>query len=98
LLFVRAVKLIFLTLFPLTLLIVMFAREGLTLWLGADFASHSTQILQWLAAGVFLNSLALVPFTLVQGVGRPDVTAKLHLLELPIYMVVLWWLVRRWGI
>jgi len=98
LLFGRAVKLLFLTLFPVTLLIVVFARDGLNLWLGTDFANHSTQILQWLAAGVFVNSLALVPFTLVQGVGRPDVTAKLHLLELPIYMLVLWWLVRQWGI
>jgi len=97
-LFDRAVKLVFLALFPLTLLIVAFAEQGLRLWLGADFAGHSTQILQWLAVGVFVNSLALVPFTLVQGVGRPDVTAKLHLLELPVYMMVLYWLVRRWGV
>lgn len=98
LLFDRTVKLILLALFPVTLLIVVLAGDGLSLWLGADFASHGTRVLQWLAAGVFVNSLALVPFTLVQGVGRPDVTAKLHLLELPLYMVVLWWLVRRWGI
>jgi O-antigen/teichoic acid export membrane protein len=98
LLFGRAVKIIFLALFPVTLLIVAFAGDGLNLWLGADFAGHSARILQWLAAGVFVNSLALLPFSLVQGVGRPDVTAKLHLLELPVYALALWWLVARWGI
>ena len=97
-LFDRTLKLTFLTLFPLILLIVAFARKGLDLWLGAEFASHSTHILQWLAAGVFVNSLALVPFTFLQGAGRPDITAKLHLLELPFYMLFLWWLVGRWGI
>jgi len=35
---------------------------------GAEFAQHSFRVLQWLAAGVFLNSLAYVPFTLLQGV------------------------------
>jgi hypothetical protein len=55
-------------------------------------------VLQWLAAGVFLNSLAQVPLALVQGVGRPDLTAKLHLLELPLYVLGLWWLISTFGI
>jgi O-antigen/teichoic acid export membrane protein len=98
LLFGRAVKLVFLALFPMTLLIIAFAGDGLGLWLGPEFAHHGAKILQWLAAGVFVNSLALVPFTLIQGVGRPDATAKLHLLELPIYILVLWLLVQQSGI
>jgi O-antigen/teichoic acid export membrane protein len=98
LLFDRTVKIIYLTLFPVTLLIVAFAGDGLNLWLGSEFASHGARVLQCLAAGVFVNSLALVPFTLVQSAGKADVTAKLHLLELPIYLLGLWWLVRLWGI
>jgi O-antigen/teichoic acid export membrane protein len=82
----------------MTLLIIAFAGDGLGLWLGPEFAHHGAKILQWLAAGVFVNSLALVPFTLIQGVGRPDATAKLHLLELPIYILVLWLLVQQSGI
>lgn len=97
-LFDRTLKLLRLTLFPVTLLIVAFAGDGLNLWLGRDFATHSTRVLQLLAAGVFVNSLALVPFTLIQGAGRPDLTAKLHLIELPVYLLVLWWSVKQWGI
>jgi O-antigen/teichoic acid export membrane protein len=34
----------------------------------------------------------------VQGVGRPDLTAKLHLLELPVYLGLLFWLIHADGI
>jgi O-antigen/teichoic acid export membrane protein len=94
----RSVKYIFLALFPIVLLIVALAQNGLTLWLGADFAQHSTRVVQWLAIGVLANSLALVPFSFVQGVGRPDLTAKLNLLELPMYLGMLFWLIHADGI
>jgi O-antigen/teichoic acid export membrane protein len=70
----------------------------LKLWLGAEFAQHSFRVLQFLAVGVFLNSLAYVPFTLLLGAGRPDVTARLHLIELPLYLGILWWLISTRGI
>ena len=97
-LFVRSVKILMLALFPLMLFSVALAQDGLRLWLGADFAIHSFRVFQWLAVGVFLNSLALVPFSLLQGAGRPDWTAKLHLAELPIYMGLLFWMIRLRGI
>jgi len=98
LLFGRSVKYVFLALFPIILLIVALAQNGLTLWLGSDFARQSTRVVQWLAVGVLANGLALVPFSFVQGIGRPDLTAKLHLLELPIYLGMLLWLIRVDGI
>jgi len=97
-LFDRSVNYIFLSLFPVVLIIVTLAREGLTLWLGSEFAGNSSLVLQLLAAGVFINSLAHVPFGLIQSAGRPDLTAKLHLIELPLYLLILWWLVGAYGI
>jgi O-antigen/teichoic acid export membrane protein len=98
LLFGRAVKWIFLALFPLVLLIVALAYEGLDLWLGAEFAQNSTHVLQLLAVGMFLNSMGFVPFSLVQGAGRPDLIAKLVFLELPLYLLALWGLLLTFGI
>lgn len=98
LLFVRGVKYASLAIFPFLLVVIVFAREGLTLWAGAEFARQSTVVLQWLAIGVFFNGLAQIPFALVQGIGRPDITGKMHLLELPGYAMLLWVLVRRMGI
>jgi O-antigen/teichoic acid export membrane protein len=97
-LFARGTKYIALILFPVILVITAFAHEGLRWWLGDEFARYSAPVLQWLAVGVFINSLAQVFATLVQGVGRPDLSAKLHLLELPIYLPVLWWAIHHYGV
>jgi len=83
---------------PIVLVLVVFAEEGLRLWLGEDFAQNSAAVLQWLAIGVFINSYAQVPFAFIQGVGRADITAKLHLLELPIYIAMMFWLLNMHGI
>lgn len=97
-LMIRAIAAVFALLFPVVLLIVAFAEEALALWLGADFASHSYRVLQWLAAGVLANAMALVPFTFVQGAGLPDRVAKLHLFELPLYLAGLWFALAAAGI
>jgi O-antigen/teichoic acid export membrane protein len=94
----RAVRMIFLVLFPVVFLLVLGAQEGLTLWLGTEFGLNSTRILQWLAVGVLINSIAQVPFSALQGMGRPDVTGKLHLVELPIYLALIWWLASTLGV
>ena len=86
-----------LTVLPL-LVIFLFAGEGLSIWVGADFAAEGTLVARWLVVGVFFNSLAQAPFALVQGLGRPDLTARFHLWELPVYLVVLYVLLVRFGI
>lgn len=97
-LFARSTKYILLILGPPVLVVALFAREILQLWLGAEFAIRSTLALQILALGVLINSLARTPFALLQGIGRPDLPAKFHLLELPIYVGTAWLLVSNWGI
>lgn len=94
----RAIKYVFILLFPIVILTITFASEGLDLWLGKKFAEQSSLILQILAAGVLFNSLAYIPFAFLQGIGRPDITAKVSLVELPIYFVLLWLAIRYGGI
>lgn len=95
---VRSIKSLLLLMTPALLLIFVFARQGLTLWLGADFAVQSTLVLQIFCAGVLVNSIAFVPFVLLQGLGRADVTGKIHLVELPIYALALAVLLPRMGL
>lgn len=84
--------------FPVVLATVTLAGPGLELWLGAEFAQNSSLILQLLAVGVLINSLSQVSFGMIQADGRPDLTAKLHLVELPFYLLVLWVFVHTIGI
>jgi O-antigen/teichoic acid export membrane protein len=98
LLFGRSVKSMMLVLFPIVLSIVVFAQGGLKLWLGADFAQHGARVLQLIGIGVFINSLASVPFAFLQAVERPDLTGKLNLFELPFYLLSVWGLTKLRGI
>jgi len=97
-LFGRGINFIFIAIFPLTLIIVTLAHEGLQFWIGKEFADKSTFVLQWLAIGVFVNSLARVPSALIQGSGRPDLAAITHIVELPLYLLALWFLLDVYGI
>ena len=95
---VRSLKYLLLLVGPVTLVLALFARPLLTLWVGARFAAEGTLVLQIFAVGVLANSLARVPYSLLQGVGRPDLTAKFHLAELPVHIGLAWFLVTRFGL
>jgi O-antigen/teichoic acid export membrane protein len=95
---IRSLKFLLLTVGPAALVLAFFARPFLTLWLGAKFANEGTLVLQIMAVAVFVNSLGHVPYNLLQGIGRPDLTAKFHLIEVPFHVVLAWFLVARFGL
>lgn len=97
-LFDWAVRVVASLLFPCALALAVFAPEALRLWLGADFAAHGSTVLRVLTVGVFLNGLAQIALAVVQASGRPDLGARLHVAELPFYLVALWTLVHARGI
>lgn len=84
--------------FPMTFFLVLGAHDILTVWIGAKFAQESTLIMQILAIGLCINSFSKVTFNLLQAKGRADLTAALHIIELPIYLTALWALAHRYGI
>lgn len=83
---------------PVSIAAIIFAHDALAAWLGADLADHSATVLRWLSVGLVANSLGSIAFAFVQGIGRPDLSAKLHLMELPIYVFVLVVLVSAYGV
>ena len=97
-LFRRGVLAIFLVIYPITLTIALFSRELLTLWLDTGFAQHSYRLLQVFAFGILVNCLAHIPFTYLQGVGRSGTTARIHVLEFPVYALILWQATQAMGL
>lgn len=97
-LFAKAVHWLFLTLFPITLFLALFAQEILTVWVGAEFALRSTVLMQVFAVGILINCLAHVPFTLIQGAGQPRIVALIHAIELPFFLLALWGLALHYGV
>ena len=83
---------------PACALIVVFAQPALGWWINPDFAQQSHRVAQWLSLGIFINSFGHVSQAIVQAYGRPDLTAKLHVVELALYLPYMWWLIERHGI
>jgi O-antigen/teichoic acid export membrane protein len=79
------------------LVIVLFPREILSVWISPAFALHSARVLALLAFGVFLSSIARIPWTLLVAC-RPDLPAKLALVEAPGYLAILYFLSRSFGL
>jgi O-antigen/teichoic acid export membrane protein len=78
--------------------LVLFAPEILALWLKGDFAARSTGVLRILAISFALNALSYVPFSAVQGLGRPDLKAKLDLAEVHFCVILSCILIPRYGV
>ena len=94
----RAAKYAGLFLLPVSFVMIIFGKDLLQVWLGHEFAAHSARVLQILSLGVLANGLAYIPFALIQGTGRADITGKLHLMELPFYLAAVWYLTVHFGI
>jgi len=97
-LYAKGVKSLLIFSFPVILVLFAFAGEALTLWQDAAFSAQSAGVMRWLTAGIFVYSISFVPFSLLQGVGRPDISAKLHLAEIPFAIGLAWILMKHFGI
>lgn len=90
LLFRKAVTILFLVIFPITLFTAVYAKEILQLWINPEFAEKSYILMQVFSFGILINCLAHIPFTLIQSVGKARVTALIHTAELPLFAITLW--------
>jgi O-antigen/teichoic acid export membrane protein len=93
-----ALRQLVVVLIPAILVLVLFAPEILRLWLGPMYAREASWALRALAVGVFANALAHVPSVFLYAAGRPDLPAKLHLVEVMIHVPLTILFVSRLGI
>ena len=70
----------------------------LPLWIRNNLPKESVLIGQILCIGVFANSIGAMYFALLHARGRSDITAKLHLLELPLFVAALYTLIGEYGL
>lgn len=96
-LFKNATSGLFAVLVPLTTLVTLYAHPLLAHWISPEFAAHSSLILQIFGAGILVNSLAHIPFTLAQSAGAARRTGLLHCIEILPYAALLWFLSSRHG-
>ncbi len=88
----------FIVIAPIILILFSISDLMLRVWLGAEFMQESSFLTKVILIGVFFNSIAIIPFSYIQGIGRVDITAKFHLFEFPIYIIFLFFLLNFFGI
>ena len=86
------------TLGTIAITLSVFSFELISAWLGPEFAEATSTVAIILAAGMVINGYAHVPYTYLQGLGRPKLPAVFHMIELAIYLPLLFALVREFGI
>ena len=70
----------------------------LKFWLKENYESQSVLVGQILCVGVFANSIGILFYALLHAKGRADITAKLHIAELPFFLIILFVLVGQYGV
>lgn len=85
-------------LIPLFFVILVWGPDFLRIWIGPDFAMKGGVTLRILAAGVAVALLAPLLGALLDGIGRPDLVAKLYIVELPFNVASVWLLTLRFSL
>lgn len=97
-LFKHSITLLLVLIFPLTLFVSVFSSDILRLWIGSEFSEKSYLVMQIFSIGILINCMAHIPFTLIQGMGRSRTTAIIHIVELPLFALLLWVLILHFGV
>ena len=92
--------------FPLCAFVSFLAPELISAWLGlsmepdrlAVFMQESILPMKLLVFGVLSISVGLIPSSYLQSTGRPDVIAKVHLLQIPFFLLALFFALSNYGI
>lgn len=84
--------------FPILVAASLLAGPILAVWISEEFSDKSAVIVVILCAGLWFNSLAQMPMTLLHALGRPKLAAVAHLIELPVYIAVVMVLSESFGV
>jgi len=85
----RATRVTMFALLPCAAVLAAFAEPGLRLWMGTAYVPAAGPVLRWIAVAVYVNAIAQVPYSMLQGGIDARAPALLHVLELPLYIALL---------
>ena len=70
----------------------------LPMWIKTNLKPESILVGQVLCLGIFSHGLGSLFYALLHAKGRAEVTAKLHLIELPVFLLILFFLINQFGV
>ena len=96
--FITALKYVTTIAFPVYLILILFSREILTVWMGSDFAAQTSLVMSLLALAHLLSSLTMVPSYITFGLGYSKTIAFFSMAALALGIVFVIPFAKYWGI
>lgn len=94
----RPMKWLLLVTTPLLAFAGLFAHELLAAWMGTAFAVEAASALRVLAVAFYVAGFSHILRAVVQGLGRPDLKAKLDLANAGLLLALLFTMTPRFGL
>ncbi|WP_129561324.1 flippase [Paraburkholderia dokdonensis] len=83
---------------PMVVFGMFLMHPFLSLWVGAEFASHAMSVGETILVGIWINSLANLVGCHLQATGRPGIVARFQVYEMVPFFVLLWWALHTFGV
>ena len=87
-----------LLMFIIIIFIIIFGKSALSLWIDDDFSSNAYIPLVFMSIGIFFNSIALVPHTILSSMGEVKYIAGAHFFELILMIPAVFYFTNNYGL
>lgn len=83
---------------PIMVLAAFIVQPFLSVWIDVEFSGNTVGIAQVLIVGFWANSVAKVFHTKLQGEGKPETVAIIHLMEVLPFILTMYLMISQWGV
>lgn len=94
----KYILIVLLIISPIIFTTQIWSYDLISIWINPEFAMKSYKIAMILLLGVFWNCLAQIPFTFLQANGYSSKTALFHIIELVVFLPILYLSITNFGI
>ncbi|MET4898918.1 oligosaccharide flippase family protein [Sphingomonadaceae bacterium jetA1] len=87
-----------LILVPAISVAIIVVEPAFRIWIGGSAAANTVPIARIMLVGMLMNCLAHLAVVALQAGGRPARLAMVHIIELPVFLLVMWLATRAFGL
>lgn len=82
----------------LSIILIFILPYALFMWLGKAASVSAVLVGQILCIGLVPYTIGTMYVAIIHAYSRSDITGKVHLLQSPFYFILLYWMIKKYGI